>query len=74
MFRPNFSTKTSGMGLGLAITRKTVEDLHGDVRFETEEGVGTTFFVRLPLVGAERAAPGGAGGAAASAAPPARSG
>ncbi|MEP0548350.1 MAG: ATP-binding protein [Rhodothermales bacterium] len=49
VFQPNFSTKTSGMGLGLAITRKAVEDLHGEIHFETAVGVGTTFFVRLPL-------------------------
>ena len=49
VFQPNFSTKTSGMGLGLAITRKAVEDLRGDITFETETGIGTTFFVWLPL-------------------------
>jgi nitrogen fixation/metabolism regulation signal transduction histidine kinase len=49
VFQPNFSTKTSGMGLGLAITKKAIEDLQGEIGFETEVGVGTTFFVRLPL-------------------------
>ena len=49
VFQPNFSTKTSGMGLGLAISKKAVEDLRGDIAFETEPGVGTTFFVWLPL-------------------------
>ena len=49
VFQPNFSTKTSGMGLGLAITKKAVEDLNGEIYFETAVGVGTTFFVRLPL-------------------------
>ncbi|MDW8137980.1 MAG: ATP-binding protein [Bacteroidota bacterium] len=49
LFLPNFSTKSSGMGLGLAIVRKTVEDLGGRVYFETELGRGTTFFVELPL-------------------------
>lgn len=49
LFLPNFSTKSSGMGLGLAIVRKTVEDLGGRVYFETEEGKGTTFYVELPL-------------------------
>ena len=50
IFEPNFSTKTSGTGLGLAIARKAVEDSGGTIAFETEEGVGTTFTVRLPLV------------------------
>ena len=49
VFQPNFSTKTSGMGLGLAITKKAVEDLSGEITFETALGVGTTFFIRLPL-------------------------
>ncbi len=55
VFQPNFSTKTSGMGLGLAITKKAVEESGGTVRFETAPGLGTTFFVRLPL--AEPAGP-----------------
>ncbi|MDX1547727.1 MAG: ATP-binding protein, partial [Rhodothermales bacterium] len=49
IFEPNFSTKTSGTGLGLAIARKTVEEHGGAIGFETEAGVGTTFWVRLPL-------------------------
>ena len=49
IFEPNFSTKTSGTGLGLAITRKAVEDLRGTIDFETEPGLGTTFYLRLPL-------------------------
>ncbi len=49
IFEPNFSTKTRGTGLGLAIVKKSIEDLQGSIGFETEEGVGTTFWVRLPL-------------------------
>ncbi len=49
VFQPNFSTKTSGMGLGLAITKKAVEELGGEISFETEPGVGTAFFIGLPL-------------------------
>jgi signal transduction histidine kinase len=59
VFQPNFSTKTSGMGLGLAITRKAVEDVGGEIDFETDVGVGTTFYVRLPLAPAEAAEPDG---------------
>ncbi|TDI70643.1 MAG: HAMP domain-containing sensor histidine kinase [Bacteroidetes bacterium] len=51
IFVPSFSTKTSGTGLGLAIAQKTVEDFDGDISFETESGVGSTFRVRLPFDG-----------------------
>ena len=50
IFVPNFTTKTSGTGLGLAMCKSTVEQANGDIWFETEEGKGATFFVRLPLV------------------------
>ncbi|MEM7787177.1 MAG: HAMP domain-containing sensor histidine kinase [Bacteroidota bacterium] len=49
VFQPSFSTKTSGMGLGLAISKRAVEAAGGTIAFETEEGEGTTFTVRLPL-------------------------
>ncbi|HCR48078.1 MAG TPA: hypothetical protein DIW24_00490 [Bacteroidetes bacterium] len=52
IFQPNFSTKTSGMGLGLAIVRKSIEDLGGQINFTTMLGVGTTFRVELPLASA----------------------
>lgn len=51
IFSPNFSTKNSGMGLGLAISRKIVEQLGGEIAYQTKEGVGTTFTIVLPVVG-----------------------
>ena len=48
VFEPKFSTKTSGMGLGLAMVKKIVEGTEGQIYFETEVGTGTTFFVELP--------------------------
>lgn len=50
IFQPYFTTKTSGTGLGLAMTKKTIESWNGKIWFSTVEGEGTTFFISLPLV------------------------
>jgi signal transduction histidine kinase len=50
IFQPYFTTKSSGTGLGLAMTKKIIEFWRGSIWFDTEEGKGTTFFIRLPLV------------------------
>jgi signal transduction histidine kinase len=50
IFTPNFTTKSSGTGLGLAMSKNIVEHAHGEIWFETTEGVGTTFYVRFPLM------------------------
>jgi signal transduction histidine kinase len=47
IFQPYFTTKTSGTGLGLALTRKIIESWDGAIWFESVEQEGTTFFVRL---------------------------
>lgn len=49
IFTPNFTTKSSGTGLGLAMCKGIVENANGRIWFETEEGNGTTFFIELPL-------------------------
>ncbi len=49
VFLPNFSTKEGGSGLGLAIAKRGTEHAGGSIWFETEVGVGTSFFVTLPL-------------------------
>jgi two-component system, NtrC family, nitrogen regulation sensor histidine kinase NtrY len=49
VFLPNFSTKQGGSGLGLAIAKRGIEHAGGNIWFETEEGVGTSFFLTLPL-------------------------
>ena len=50
IFVPNFTTKNSGTGLGLAMCKNIVEQARGEIWFETRINTGTTFFVKLPLV------------------------
>lgn len=50
IFTPNFTTKTSGTGLGLAMSKAIVEQSGGAIWFETKIGVGTTFYIKLPVV------------------------
>lgn len=47
IFVPNFTTKTSGTGLGLAMVKAMVEGMGGQVWFTTVENEGTTFFIKL---------------------------
>jgi two-component system, NtrC family, nitrogen regulation sensor histidine kinase NtrY len=49
IFIPNFTTKSSGTGLGLAMSQTIVEQAKGRIWFETVENAGTTFFVELPV-------------------------
>ena len=49
VFVPNFTTKSSGSGLGMAIAKRIVELAKGRIYFETELGGGTDFFVELPV-------------------------
>jgi signal transduction histidine kinase len=54
VFDAFFTTKDVGRGTGYGLTQAyaTVVEKHGGtIAFETEEGVGTTFIVRLPLHG-----------------------
>ena len=53
IFEPSFTTKTSGMGLGLAITKNIIEQFGGTISFETDE-TGTVFFVDLPALKIEK--------------------
>ncbi|MBA2681198.1 MAG: hypothetical protein H0U76_22710, partial [Ktedonobacteraceae bacterium] len=50
IFQPFYTTKAHGIGLGLAITRRLVEDHGGYLRVESEFGYGSTIGVRLPFV------------------------
>jgi two-component system, NtrC family, nitrogen regulation sensor histidine kinase NtrY len=49
LFQPNFTTKSSGMGMGLAIVKNIIENAGGKIRYETVPEEGTTFIVELPL-------------------------
>ncbi len=49
IFQPNFTTKSSGSGLGLAMVRNIVTGFGGQVSFESESGKGTSFMVVLPI-------------------------
>lgn len=49
IFEPRFTTKSSGMGLGLALVKRIINGFEGRIEFETELEKGTTFNVFLPL-------------------------
>ncbi len=49
IFVPNFSTKFTGSGIGLALAKRGIEHAGGRIWFETQEGIGTCFFIELPL-------------------------
>ncbi len=49
IFEPNFTSKNSGMGLGLSMVRKMVEDYKGEITVKSEVGKGSTFTVTLPV-------------------------
>ncbi|WP_282629602.1 sensor histidine kinase [Empedobacter sedimenti] len=48
IFIPKFTTKNSGMGIGLPMVKKIIDDYDGTIRFESEISVGTTFYILIP--------------------------
>jgi signal transduction histidine kinase len=49
IFTPYYTTKKTGTGLGLPIVERIISDHGGSIWFNTAEGVGTTFYVDLPV-------------------------
>jgi nitrogen fixation/metabolism regulation signal transduction histidine kinase len=52
LFEPNFSTKSTGMGLGLAITKKSLDEMKAEIKFQSNNGKGTIALIKfIPLNG-----------------------
>ena len=49
IFTPYFTSKESGTGLGLPIVERIVNDHGGAIWFDSAEGIGTTFYIDLPV-------------------------
>ncbi len=50
IFRPNFTTKSTGSGLGLPISQRIIRNAGGDIRVESVEGEGSCFYLTLPVL------------------------
>ena len=50
MFMPHFTTKNSGSGIGLAMSKRIIEYWNGAIWFESIENIGTDFFIKIPIL------------------------
>jgi signal transduction histidine kinase len=50
LFNPFFTTKEKGVGLGMALTHKIIEDHRGTIEVVSEKGKGSSFILALPVV------------------------
>ena len=48
IFEPSFTTKTSGMGLGLSMIKSIITAYNGNITFSSKSNVGTTFNITFP--------------------------
>lgn len=49
IFTPYFTTKSTGSGIGLAMVKQIILNHEGNIRFDSEENKGTSFFIELPV-------------------------
>ena len=49
LFQPLFTTKSKGQGFGLAVVKRLTEALNGTITFDSQEGKGTKFIIKLPI-------------------------
>ena len=50
LFTPNFTTKSTGTGLGLAMVKNAIVSFNGTIAFDTEINNGTIFTIQFPLL------------------------
>ena len=50
IFFPNFTTKSSGMGVGLSVSQNIIQGIGGNISFESEVGRGTVFTIDIPIL------------------------
>jgi signal transduction histidine kinase len=55
VFQPFFSGRPGGLGLGLAVVKRTIDDARGRITFQSKAGEGTTFYIILPPAARRRA-------------------
>lgn len=53
IFQPNFTTKSSGTGLGLAMVKNIIESFNGRISFESEPNIGSVFSISIPAADPE---------------------
>lgn len=50
LFFPNFTTKSSGMGVGLSVSQDIIQGMGGSITFASKEGIGTVFTIDVPIL------------------------
>ena len=50
VFFPNFTTKSSGMGVGLSVSQNIIQGMGGNISFSSKEGIGTVFTIDIPIL------------------------